>query len=61
MKPYEMKIYVYAKDPAEVEKCQQAVYDFVNRQRERGKAVTAAKITDALTRFGNNPIIANFL
>ena len=56
-----MKIYVYAEDTAEVEKCQQAVYDFVNRQRERGKAVTAAKITDALTRFGNNPIIANFL
>lgn len=61
MKVYELKIYIYAEDIAEVEDCRNAVHDFISRQRERGKAVTAAKITNALTRFGNNPIISQFL
>lgn len=61
MKPYEMKIYVYADTIEEVEMCRTAIHNFISQQRERGKAVTAAKIADAVTRFGNNPIITNFL
>lgn len=56
-----MKIYVYADTIEEVEMCKAAIHSFISQQRERGKAVTAAKIADAVTRFGNNPIITNFL
>lgn len=56
-----MKIYVYADTMEEVERCKAAIHSFISQQRDRGKAVTANKITDAVTRFGNNLIITNFL
>lgn len=61
MQPIEMKIYVYADSIEEVEQCKNAIHNFISDQRQQGRAVTAKKITEALTRFGNNPLLNIFL
>ena len=56
-----MKIYVYADSIEEVEQCRSAIHNFISDQRQQGRAVTAKKITEALTKFGNNPLLNIFL
>lgn len=61
MKPYEIKIYLYAENEAEAREAQQAAYEFVNGNYNEGIIVTARKCTEALHKFKNNFFVKNFL
>lgn len=61
MKPYEIKIYLYAENEAEAREAQQAAYEFVSGNYNEGIIVTARKCTEALRKFKNNFFVKNFL
>lgn len=61
MKPFEIKIYLYAKNEVEAKEAQQAAYEFVNDNYREGRIVTARKCTEALRKFKNNFFVKNFL
>ncbi len=61
LQPYKIDMYVYAESKDEADRLQSAMKAFVNRQRERGVAVTAQRLNTLLDQWGSNPIISNFL
>jgi hypothetical protein len=61
LKPYKIDMYVYAGDEREARELERSLKDFVNRQRERGVAVTAEKLNAMLKQYGDNILITNFL
>ncbi len=54
-------MYVYAGDEREARELERSLKDFVNRQRERGVAVTAEKLNAMIKQYGDNILITNFL
>ena len=56
---YEVKFNIYAETQAEADAVSQAIIAFINEHAQKGIAVTAAKVTDAVKRWGGNPIIKN--
>ena len=61
MKPYKIEIYVYAESEEKALEVQSAAKNFVRQQYQKGTLVTADKILNALTRFGNSIIVNQFL
>ena len=61
MRPQAITFHVYAETDEEAKALQDALYDFVISQYSKGVLVTAARLTDALKRYGKNPIITNYL
>lgn len=61
MKPYKVEIYLYAENEQEVQEATQAAYDFVKNNYNNGVLVTAKKFTEIVNKFGNNPIVRNFI
>lgn len=65
MQAFEMKIYIYADSPEEVEECRRAIHQFIEENRLEGRAVTAKKISEALPKWKTNMLvkagIINFL
>ena len=48
---------VYANDEAEVEQARLAIVRFINSHASQGRAVTAAKIAEAVGNWDKNPIV----
>lgn len=61
MKPYKVEIYLYAESEAEAKEASKAAYDFVKSNYEAGVLVTARKFTDIIRKWGNNPLVRNFI
>ena len=61
LQPYKIDMYVYAESKEDADKLEQALKDFVNRQRVRGVAVTAHKLNTLLDKWGENILITNYL
>lgn len=65
MKPEKMEIYIYADSPEEVDACRKAIHAFIEENRQQGRAITARKLTEALSKWKSNAIvkagIINFL
>lgn len=61
MKPYKVEIYLYAESEQEAQAAAQAAYNFVKKNYEAGVLVTAKKFTEIVNKFGNNPIVRNFI
>lgn len=61
MQPYKIEIYIYAESEQEAQEVQQAAYDFVNENYQRGRLVTASKLKDLLIKYKNNFFVQNFL
>ena len=61
MKPYKANIYIYANNADEVAEFERVFYDFVNFKRQQGIAVSAHKMTLALSKFKDNFFLNNFL
>lgn len=61
IRPHKVSFYLYAESEDEVKEAQDALFDFVLRQYNKGKLVTAKKLKKALDTFGNSPLITNFL
>lgn len=56
---YEIKFQVYADSPEEVEAARNAIIAFINQHAQHGRAVTARKITEAVSRWDKNPFVRN--
>ena len=61
MEGYEVKFKLYAESQEQADALSRAVRDFVRRQGDRGIAVTADKMAEAIRRWGDNPFVLNFL
>ena len=61
MQPYTIEVYIFAEDEREAKEVQQAAYDFVNENYQRGGFVTAVKLKDLLIKYKNNFFVQNFL
>lgn len=61
MKPYKVEIYLYAENEAEAQEATTAAYNFVKSNYEAGILVTARKFTDIIKKWGNNPLVRNFI
>ena len=61
MKPHKVEIYLYAENEVEAQEAAQAAYNFVKQNYEAGVLVTAKKFAEIVNKFGNNPIVRNFI
>lgn len=59
MNGYEIKFKIYADSPEEVEAARMSIVSFINQHAQQGRAVTARKITEAVSRWDKNPFIKN--
>jgi hypothetical protein len=57
MNVYTITVPIYAENEQEATEAQQALFDFVNRYRERNVAVTGNKVAAALRNLESNPFI----
>jgi hypothetical protein len=61
MQPYKVEIYLYAESEAEAQEAKKAAYDFVANNYNKGVLVTARKFTEIIRKWGDNPIVRNFI
>lgn len=57
MNAYTITVPIYAENEQEAKEAQLALYNFVNRYRERNVAVTGSKVAAALKALESNPFI----
>lgn len=57
MNVYPITVPIYAESEQEAMEAQQALYNFVNRYRERNVAVTGNKVAAALKKLESSPFI----
>lgn len=57
MNVYTITVPIYAESEQEAMEAQKALFDFVNRYRERNVAVTGNKVAAALKNLESNPFI----
>lgn len=57
MSGYEVRFNIYAESQAEADAVSQAFKDFISENARIGVAVTAAKVTKAVQRWGGNTFI----
>ena len=50
---------IYAENEQEVEELRFVITEFIRTQAEKGRAVTARKMADALRGWDKNPIVKN--
>ena len=50
---------MYADSPEEVEAARLAIVSFINQHAQQGRAVTARKITEAVSRWDQNTFVKN--
>ena len=56
---YEIRFNIYANSQDEVDKAREALVGFINQNARCGRAVTALKIAEAVSRWDENPIVMN--
>ena len=54
---FEIKFQIYANSQEEVDNARNALVGFINQNARCGRAVTANKIADAVSKWDENPII----
>lgn len=52
-------LYLYAENQKEIEDFVKAAHAFIEEQRLEGRAVTAAKLAEALPKWKSNPFVKN--
>ena len=60
MQGYELKFNVYATSQSEADTATKAIKAFIGELAERGVAVSASKLTSAVLRWKNNPLVINY-
>lgn len=60
MQGYEVKFNVYATSQDEAEAATKAIKSFINDMAGKGIAVTATKLTDAISKWKNNVFVTNY-
>lgn len=56
---YEIRFNVYAESQDEADRAREALIGFVGQNARCGRAVTARKIAEAVSRWDENPIVMN--
>ena len=59
MKGYEIKFNIYAENAEEVEQARQAIVSFIDQNAKQGRAVSATKIAEAVSKWDKNPFVRN--
>ena len=54
---FDIKFQVYANNEAEAEEARKAIVGFINQHAMSGRAVSALKIADAVSKWDSNPFI----
>ena len=57
---YEVRFNVYAETQAEADEAARAIKDFIGENARQGVAVTARRLTEAVRKWGANPLVRNF-
>lgn len=57
MQGYEVRFNIYAESQAEADAVSQAFKDIISENARQGVAVTAAKVTEAVRRWGGNTFL----
>jgi len=60
MQGYEIKFNVYAETPGEAALATEAVKEFISGMAQKGIAVTAKKITEAVRKYKDNFFVTNY-
>ncbi|MBR4755688.1 MAG: hypothetical protein IK076_01965 [Bacteroidales bacterium] len=60
MKGYPVQFNVYAETQEEADRASAAIKGFISSQAQRGVAVTAAKLTEAVRKWGDNFIVTSY-
>lgn len=60
MTPKQVTFYVYAEEDEQVQALQHSLNTFVREMYNKGRLVTASGLSEALHRFGGNPVVANY-
>ncbi len=61
LQPYNITLHVYAENPQEAEELETALRDFVVSKYNQRVYPRAAALTDMVKRYGNSPIVNNFI
>ena len=59
LKGFPISFNIYAESEEEVEECRKAIIGFINLHASQGRAVTAKKVAQAISKWDNNPIVKN--
>lgn len=59
MQGYEIRFNIYAETDEEVLKAREVLINFIDYQAKNGRAVSASKIIEAMSRLEKNPFIKN--
>lgn len=59
MQGYEIRFNIYADSQEEADKAKEAIIAFIGQNARCGRAVTANKIAEAVSRWDENPIVMN--
>ena len=60
MRGYKVEFNVYAESQEEADAATRAIKDFISQKAQTGVAVTARKITEALSRWQDNMFVTNY-
>ena len=60
MSGFEIKFNVYANTKEEADRAAEAIKAFINAKAKQGIAVTADKITEAVSRYKDNYFVTNY-
>lgn len=60
MKGFELRFNVYADSQKEADAASEAIKAFISGMAQKGVAVTATKITEAITRWKDNYFVTNY-
>lgn len=60
MKGYKIEFFVYAESQEEADEACRTIKEFIDSNAREGRAVTAKKISDAVTRWSNNFFVKNY-
>ena len=59
LKGYPVTFNIYAYDEQEVEEFRRSIIDFIGQHAKHGRAVTAHKVAQAVSRWDQNTIVKN--
>lgn len=59
MKGYEVKFNIYANSQQEADMAAQAIKAFISEHAKQGRAVTAAKVASAISKWKDNVLVRN--
>ena len=61
LKGFPLQFNIYAESPQEVEECRKAIIEFIGMHASQCRAVTAKKVTQALSNWDKNLLVRNHI